>query len=96
MGALHDYSRVGFPTLLPEPDGHLSMHPVLRLSNASGFLNHLEACGANNQSFTMHLFHKTLPWLIAKEFQPLYDKDFAIPFVFSWYFANFTDVLTNA
>ena len=44
----------------------------------------------------MHLFHKTLPWLIAKEFQPLYDKDFAIPFVFSWYFANFTDVLTNA
>ena len=43
MGALHGGSRVGFPTLLPEPDGHLSMHPVLRLSNASGFLNHFES-----------------------------------------------------
>ena len=93
MGALHGGSRVGFPTLLPEPDGHLSMHPVLRLSNASGFLNHFEACGANNQSFTMHLFHKAFPWLIAKEFQPLYDKDFAAPVVFSWHLTNFTDIL---
>ncbi len=32
----------------------------------------------------MHLFHEALPWLIAKEFQPLYDKDFTAPVVFSF------------
>ena len=75
-------SHVGFPTLLPEPDGHLSMHPVLRLSNASGLLNHfydsrnLHWCAPESQ---MKVLQIVSAWGFPPFHSSLSDTNSAVP-----------------